>query len=98
MTYARYALTDRTLIEEHTGLPRTTYSHLSGYPDDSRWYVHSGPAYVVDGVLVLDHESPACGTRRIDEDAEAEAFLADLAGLDPWDETTTWRWESGQDD
>lgn len=98
MIYNRYALTDRILIEEHTGNPGTTFSSLSGYPDESRWYVFSGPAHVVDGVLILDDESPACGTRRVDEDQDAEEFLADLARLDPWDETTTWQWESAQDD
>ncbi len=98
MIYDRNKLTDRILIEEHTGLPHTIYSHLAGYPDESRWYVFSGPAYVEDGVLVLDDESPACGIRRVDEDAEAEAFLAELSDADPWSETTTWRWESGRED
>ncbi len=94
MIYDRFALTDRILIEEHTESPGATYARLTGFPDESAWHILSGTAHVEDGVLVLDDESPGKNVRRVDETEEAEAFLADLDGLEPWAETTTWRWAS----
>ena len=93
MTYAKYRLTDSILIEDTTRSSRLLYTKLVGYPDDEYWHFVQGYADVEDEVLMLETESPGGRTHYFFDPAEAEAFLNDLSGLAPWDDTQTWCWD-----